>query len=461
MTASLIAYATYLPRHRLAGAGIGLRRGDRVVASYDEDSTTMAVAAAARALGGHPPPTDVYFATSSPAYLDKTNATAIHAALGLPYASFATDLCGTGRSGFAAWRAAAATGGVALTADVRVGRPGSADERLGGDGAAALLFGDGPAIADILATTSHTAEFLDRWRSPGSITGEQWEERFGAERYAALIRAAVAGILDETGLAEVDHVVVACPNAGIVKRVGTLVKALKSTRTSPVGFSGVADAGIALASVLDVAEPDETILVVSAFDGCDAVLLRTTTQLPLARQSTPVSLQRAQGMVVPHLTYLSWHGLVELEPPRRPEPDQPAAPPAARAGKWKFGLAGTRCRQCGFVHLPPVRVCRRCGATDDMDAAPVAGLRGAIATHTVDHLAYSPSPPMLQAVVDVDGGGRCTIEVTDAEPERLCVGARVGFTFRRLFTAGGVHDYFWKAHLLDTGSENDGKPRDQ
>jgi uncharacterized OB-fold protein len=461
MTASLIAYATYLPRHRLAGGDIGLRRGDRVVASYDEDSTTMAVAAAARALDGHLPPTSIYFATSSPAYADKTNATAIHAALGLPSASFVTDLCGTGRSGFAAWRAAAATGGLALTADVRVGRPGSADERLGGDGAAALLFGDGPAIADVLATTSHTAEFLDRWRSPGSITGEQWEERFGAERYAALIRTAVDRILDETGLADVDHVVAACPNTGIVKRVGTLVKALKSTRTSPVGFSGVADAGIALASVLDVAEPGETILVVSAFDGCDAVLLRTTAQLPLARQSTPVSVQRAEGMVVPHLTYLSWHGLVQLEPPRRPEPDRPAAPPAGRAVTWKFGLAGTRCRQCGFVHLPPVRVCRRCGATDEMDATPVAALRGAIATHTVDHLAYSPSPPMLQAVIDVDGGGRCTIEVTDAEPERLRVGARVGFTFRRLFTAGGVHDYFWKAHLLDTGSENDGKPRNQ
>jgi uncharacterized OB-fold protein len=166
-------------------------------------------------------------------------------------------------------------------------------------------------------------------------------------------------------------------------------------------------------------------------------------------------------MVVPHLTYLSWHGLVELEPPRRPEPDRPAAPPAARAEEWKFGFAGTRCRQCGFVHLPPVRVCRSCGTIDEMDAAPVATLHGTIVTHTVDYLAYSPSPPMIQAVLDVDGGGRCTIEVTDAEPERLRVGARVAFTFRRLFTAGGVHNYFWKSHLLDTGSENDGKPRDQ
>jgi hydroxymethylglutaryl-CoA synthase len=456
VTVSLIAYSTYLPRYRLAGADVGLRSGDRVVASYDEDSTTMAVAAAAGAVEGHPLPSNLYFATSSPAYADKTNATAIHSALGLQYASFAADLCGTGRSGFAAWRAAAATGGLAVSADVRVGRPGSADERLGGDGASALLFGEGPAIADILATTSHTAEFLDRWRSPRSVTGEQWEERFGADRYAALIRTAVERVLDETGLAEVDHVVVACPNSAITKRVSTLVKALKSTRTSPAGFSGAADAGIALASVLDVAEPDETILVVSAYDGCDAILVRTTEQLLGARQVTPVSVQRAEGIVVPHLTYLSWHGLVELEPPRRPEPDRPAAPPAARAEEWKFGLAGTRCRQCGFVHLPPVRVCRSCGATDEMDAAPVATLHGTVVTHTVDYLAYSPSPPMLQAVLDVDGGGRCTIEVTDAEPDRLRVGARVAFTFRRLFTAGGVHDYFWKAHLLDNGTEHDG-----
>lgn len=457
MTASLIAYASYLPRYRLAGNDVGLRRGDRVVASYDEDSTTMAVAAGAHAVRGRELPVNLYFATSTPAYADKTNAAAIHAALGLPYAAFATDMVGTGRSAMAAWRAAAATGGLAVSADVRVGRPGSADERLGGDGAAALLFGDGPAIADVVATTSYTAEFLDRWRPPQSVTGEQWEERFGADRYAALIRTSVDAILAESGLAEVDHVVVACPNSAITKRVGTLVKALKSTRTSPAGHCGAADAGIALASVLDVAEPDETILVVSAFDGCDALLLRTTDQLASSRQVTPVAVQRAEGIVVPHLTYLSWHGLVELEPPRRPEPDRPAAPPAARSEDWKFGFAGTRCRVCRFVHLPPVRVCRSCGTTDEMDAAPVATLGATVVTHTVDHLAYSPSPPMIQAVLDVDGGGRCTIEVTDAEPERLRVGAKVAFTFRRLFTAGGVHDYFWKSHLLDDEeSGNDG-----
>ena len=236
------------------------------------------------------------------------------------------------------------------------------------------------------------------------------------------------------------------------------MKALKSTSTSPVGYSGVLPTlGIALASVLDVAEPDETILVVSAVDGCDALLLRTTDQLPQARQSRPVGAQLRRGHrgAAPDLSCrgTGWSNWSRPDAPNRTGP--PRRPPrAARSGSSDSPEHAAV--NCDFVHLPPVRVCRSCGTTDEMDAAPVADLGGTIVTHTVDHLAYSPSPPMIQAVLDVDGGGRCTIEVTDAEPERLRVGARVAFTFRRLFTSGGVHDYFWKSHLLDTGSEDDG-----
>ena len=101
-----------------------------------------------------------------------------------------------------------------------------------------------------------------------------------------------------------------------------------------MGYSGAADAGIALATVLDVAEPDETILVLSAVDGCDAMLLRTTDQLASSRQVTPVSVQRAEGIVVPHLTYLSWHGLVDA---RTAAPTR-AGPARRAAGRARRGV---------------------------------------------------------------------------------------------------------------------------
>ena len=53
---------------------------------------------------------------------------------------------------------------------------------------------------------------------------------------------------------------------------------------------------------------------------------------------------------------------------------------------------------------------------------------------------------MLVVVLDFDGGGRLRCQLTDADPRTRCaIGLRVEMTFRRLVTAAGVHNYFWKA----------------
>jgi len=74
---------------------------------------------------------------------------------------------------------------------------------------------------------------------------------------------------------------------------------------------------------------------------------------------------------------------------------------------------------------------------------------GTVATYTVDRLAFSPSPPMIDVVVDFDGGGRYTLEMTDASPDEVEIGTRVETTFRRLYTSGGVHNYFWKVRPVN------------
>lgn len=442
----ILGYGAYLPSYRL-GRDSGVRAGThgRVVASFDEDATTMAVEAALGLTGGDV--RSLWWASSTPPYLDKTNAAAVHAALRLPASVPAADLVGTARSTFAAIRAALGEGGLVLAADVRVGKPGSLDEKAGGDGGAALLLGEGETVADVLGIASETVEVLDRWRDPQRTTGEQWEERFGFEQYADLVRSVAARLLDGAGLAEADHVVVTSGNAGITKRAGALVKGALSSTSSPIGFSGAADPLLGLAAVLDVAEPGETVLVLSAVDGCDGLLLRATDLLPSRRSVRSVASQLGGGREVPYPTYLSWRGLLDRELPRRPEPDRPAGPPSARAGAWKFGFAGTRCTACGFLHVPPLRVCRACSAMDAMEVVSLADRTGRVATFTIDRLAFSPSPPVIDVVVDFEGGGRTTLEVADADPERVDVGAEVSLVFRRLFTAGAVHNYFWKARV--------------
>ena len=109
---------------------------------------------------------------------------------------------------------------------------------------------------------------------------------------------------------------------------------------------------------------------------------------------------------------------------------------AGRSIPWKFGFVGSRAAG-GEVHLPPV--------VGEDDPAPKADDRGTIVTYTVDRLAYSPSPPIVFAVVDFDGGGRLPVELTDVDAAAVAIGDRVEMTFRRLFTADGIHNYFWKA----------------
>ena len=75
-----------------------------------------------------------------------------------------------------------------------------------------------------------------------------------------------------------------------------------------------------------------------------------------------------------------------------------------------------------------------------------------MATFTVDHLAFSLSPPVVGVIVDFDGGGRYRCEMTDVSAPDLAIGSRVEMTFRRIYTAQGVHNYFWKARPVQVSA---------
>jgi hydroxymethylglutaryl-CoA synthase len=86
------------------------------------------------------------------------------------------------------------------------------------------------------------------------------------------------------------------------------------------------------------------------------------------------------------------------------------------------------------------------GAVDDMELVPMADVQATVATFTIDRLAYSLSPPTIAVVIDFDGGGRFNCQLADAEEVKI--GDRVQMTFRRMMTAQGIHNYFWKAKPL-------------
>jgi 3-hydroxy-3-methylglutaryl CoA synthase/uncharacterized OB-fold protein len=465
VTRGIISAGGYVPYRRLQRSeiaktfGSGGGRGTRSVASYDEDTTTMGVEAARLALKSAPAgitPDFLWFSTAEPAYLDKNNASTIHAALRLDSDVPAFDFGGALRSSTGALLAALDGNSTVLfvTADLRTGLPTSGDESQLGDGAAAVLVGDendGPIIAEYIAAASATEEFIERWRTPGSQRGRAWEERFGEVKYAPLVEAAWNAALKEAELApdKVDKVIVTGTHARAVRAIGGRLGASKAAMvddlSQTVGNTASAHASLLLATALQTAEPNQTIAVIVLADGADVLLFRTTDAIASWKPARTVASMIEHATDLPYGKFLSWRETVELEPPRRPAPDRISASVAGRTEDWKYGFVGSRDRSSGELHMPPARVSRVGDTIDDMEAAPMADVQGTIALITVDRIAYSPSPPTVFAVVDWDGGGRLPVEMCDVDADTLKMGDRVEMTFRKLFTSDEIHNYFWKA----------------
>jgi uncharacterized OB-fold protein len=366
---------------------------------------------------------------------------------------------GAVRSGVGALRAAL-TGSrsvLVVSSDIRTGLPTSADESSGGDGAAALLVGsdsDGPLLAAYLGGASATEEFIDRWRAPGDVRSKVWEERFGETAYLPLGERAWNDALKAAGITaeQVDRLIVTGTHPRAVRqlagRLGTSKDALVDDLSATVGNTGTAHPGLLLSAALDGARPGQVIALVVLADGADVLVFRAGDALSSFTPAKSVTAQIEAGGSISYGKFLSWRGLLTVEPPRRPEPARISASAAARTEEWKFAFVGSRDRSSGAIHLPPARVSMKGDAVDDMEPVPMANVPATVVTFTVDRLVYSPSPPVVFAVLDFDGGGRFACELTDVEAEELSIGDRVEMTFRRISSADGIHNYFWKARPI-------------
>ena len=198
-------WGTYVPYRRLDRSQIASvtgthgGSGTRAVASYDEDTTTMGVEAARLALRRTgDAPAAVWFATAAPAYLDKTNATAIHAALRLDRTWPPSTRLGSVRSAVGALvsRAVGEHGPtLVVVADVRDGLPDSdrrdRRRRRGRCGPGRATTPSAPVLAEVSGR-----RVGDRGvprpvaHSRTTARSQLWEERFGETRYVPLARQA-------------------------------------------------------------------------------------------------------------------------------------------------------------------------------------------------------------------------------------------------------------------------------
>jgi 3-hydroxy-3-methylglutaryl CoA synthase len=475
----IIAHGAYIPRLRLSRQAVvqanawfapqfaAKAKGARAMANWDEDSITMAVAAARDCLGAdedRQPIRGLYLASCTLPFADRLNAGIISEALTLSDSVDALDICGSQRAALSALDSAFAkvqAGGgdvLVVAADLRHTRAASAQELDFGDGAAALLLGSTNVIAEYLGAGTVSVDFVDHFRLASENVDYQWEERWVRdEGIVKLVPRAIQEALNNAGVAAaaIDHFIfpstIAKIDAQLAHTCGIKPAAIAENFAATVGDTGVPHALLMLSHVLEKATPGQLILLGQFGSGAQALVFRVTEGIAGFRPKSGVSGWLARGAQESSYTkFLSFKRQLDLERGMRGEQDKKTALTTLyRHRRAILGLVGGRCESTGEVHYPPSRLSYTPGAPalDTQRPYKLAEREATVLSWSAEYLSYYPSPPQFYGQIDFDGGGRLLMEFTDVARGDVDTGTRVQMVFRikdRDEKRGFIR-YFWKA----------------
>jgi len=468
--AGIVSYGAYIPYYRMprsvinAAWGRGGGRGERAVAGYDEDSTTMSVSAGIDCLKDIDPKTvdAVYMATTTQPYIERQNSNIVATALDFRRDVRNADFGNSLRAGVAALQsaieavAAGSLKSVLVTvADMRLGECGGEFESSTGDGAAAFLVGNEGVAVEVEGSYTYSDDLVDNWRINGDQFINSWEERFGRDvGYSKIPIEVVKGVLDKLNLTPKD-ITKACIYGPNTRAQGSLAKAMgfapeqvQDPMLDSLGNTGAALAPMILVAALEDAKPGDRFLMVSWGSGCDAVVLRATEAIEKIKDRRAIKRHLSvKGTLENYGKYMRWRGLV----PAKTRPGMKVAMSAEwRERERGLPLYGVKCLNCGTIQLymsgssMRPHICLECQAKDNFEPYRFADKTGKTVSFSHDYLGGGINPPMTRAVIDFEGGGRGLFDMVDRDPEECKVGLPVEMTFRKTPLGAGSSSYFWK-----------------
>lgn len=474
MTAGILAYGAYIPWLRLQRKAVveahqwfnpALRaqgKGERAMCNWDEDCVTMAVEAARDALNASDRARvqALRFASTTFPFLDRQHASLVAEALDLAQTTATSDIAASQRGGTSALIDALGRTGttLVLASENRRTKAGSPMELTSGDGAAALLVGEGEAIAKLKASKTVMADFVDHYRSMDNVFDYQWEERWIRDAgFMTLMPSLLRDCCAAGGIAakDVTAFCFATPlprvAASVAKAAGLAESALCDPIYATCGDTGVAHPLLLLAAALERAKPGDAILLAGFGQGADALLFEVTDAVGTFKPRLGVQGHLARRKAESNYgRFLAFNAIIELERGMRAETDKQTPLSAMwRNRDTVTRFHGGRCAQCGTLQFPRSAICvnPNCNALDTQEPYSFAETTGRINSYTADRLTYTPDPPACYGMIQFTEGGRWMMDFTDVDDSALDVGKemRMMFRIKDVDPQRGFRRYFWKA----------------
>jgi hydroxymethylglutaryl-CoA synthase len=340
----IVGYGAYIPRYRLPASEVsrvwrpdegGLPVIEKSVPGLDEDVATMSIEAARNALArAGIDPTEiraVWVGSESHPYAVKPTSTIVAEAIGAVPHTQAADWEFACKAGTEAIQAAIGLVGsgmahyaLSIGMDTAQSRPGDALEYTAGAGGAAFLLGPAEeSLAVMEGSYSFVTDTPDFFRRANEKYPEHGARFTGEPAYFKHITAAAEALMKATGTSASDYAyaVFHQPNSKFPQRVaktlGFKPGQIKTGLLVPViGNTYAGSALVGLTAILDVAGPDQRVLMVSFGSGAgsDAFCLRTTGLLAERQARAPQTQDYiARRTEIDYATYARFRGKLTMK----------------------------------------------------------------------------------------------------------------------------------------------------
>ncbi|MGZ4902250.1 MAG: hydroxymethylglutaryl-CoA synthase [Halobacteriota archaeon] len=320
MAVGITTYGVYIPRYRIKVEDIarvwgdhpeditkGLLVSEKSVPDKDEDTATIAVEAARYALQRANIPGAsigaIYVGSESHPYAVKPTATIVAEAVQATPELTAADFefaCKAGTAALQSCLGLVAAGyiryGLAIGADTSQGAPGDALEYTAAAGGAAYVIGRENIAAEVIDTYSYTTDTFDFWRREGQQYPRHGGRFTGEPGYFKHVLGASKGLMEKTSTKpdDFDYAVFHQPNGKFPRKVASTLgfsydQIKQGLVVNKLGNTYSGSSLIGLASVLDIAQPGNTIFLTSFGSGAggDSFVLRVTEKIRDLRGKAP------------------------------------------------------------------------------------------------------------------------------------------------------------------------------
>jgi hydroxymethylglutaryl-CoA synthase len=197
--------------------------------------------------------------------------------------------------------------------------PGGELDFFVGYGGCAYIFGKADVIAELEGWYSCTSDTPDFWRRDGEPYPSHGGRFTGDPAYFKHIRKAAKKLMEKLGLkpSDINYFVAHQPNVQFPVRIARELgfkeeQYLPSLQVAKFGNTYSGSSPVGLAAVLDIAKPEERILIVSYGSGAgsDAYSFMTTSQITEKRQRQKLTVKyQAENPFLEYVDYTTYRRL--------------------------------------------------------------------------------------------------------------------------------------------------------